>query len=249
MWIIKVMLVLFPRIIFNLLNKSILKKIIIILSILFLVQIVSAQKEDFKKINYKKIRREIKDQRSEFYYPKLMVKFQKGDTMNLEEERHAYYGFIFQDAYTPYVISSYRDSITGVFKSRMLFAEDYRKIIQFSDSIMKKNPFNLRVLSYKMFAYENLERPEDFNICRSQARSIINAILSSGNGLKKETAIYVINPSHEYDILGVLGFEFGGKQSLTGHYDYLKLAKNERNIEGLYFDISPSLEAMERMLK
>jgi hypothetical protein len=178
-----------------------------------------------------------------------MNKFHRGDSMNLNEERHVYYGFIYQKTYTPYSVSRYRDSITKIFKTKMLFAEDYRKILQFSDSILKKQPFELRVLSYKLFAYENLENSEAYNITVRKARSVINAILSSGNGLKKETAIYVINPSHEYDILGVLGLEFGGQQSLISHYDYLTLKKNKKNIEGLYFEISASLNAMENMLK
>ena len=222
------------------------KRTLFIISLYLFSGYIFAQEESFKKIDYKKIRKEIKKEKSAYYYPKLMVKYKKGDTLSIEEGRHLYYGFIYQDAYTPYSFSVYRDSITEIFKSKMLFREDYRNILRFSDSILSRNPFNLRVLSYQLFAHDNLEDPGAYNAVMHKARSIIDAILSSGNGLKKETAIYVINPSHEYDILSVLGFEFGDQQSLIEHYDYLKLAKNEKNIDGLYFEISASLNAMKK---
>ncbi len=225
------------------------KVVVLLFLVFFIFGPAFSQEESFKKIDYKRIKKEIKKENSDFYYPKLMKKYQKGDSMSLAEGRHLYYGFIYQDAYTPYSVTKYRDSITEIFKTKMLFREDYRKIDRFSDSILHRNPFNLRVLSYKLFANDNLEDYKTYNMTMHKARSVIDAILSTGNGLKKETAIFVINPSHEYDILGVLGFEFGDHQSLIEHYDYLKLAKNEKNIEGLYFDVSASLNAMERMLK
>ena len=65
----------------------------------------------------------------------------------------------------------------------------------------------------------------------------------------KKEAFYVIYTSHEYDLLNILGFQFGGSQSLIEHYDYLTLAENEAKIEGLYFDVSPCLNSMSKMFK
>ena len=73
--------------------------------------------------------------------------------------------------------------------------------------------------------------------------------LSSGDGLTKETAYYVINTTDEYNLISILGFEFGGEQSLIEHYDRLTLAENDYNIEAFYFDVSPCLNSLSKMLK
>ena len=80
-------------------------------------------------------------------------------------------------------------------------------------------------------------------------RIIVDVLLSSGDGLTKKTAFYVIYVSHEYDLLKVLGFDYGGEQTLTEHYDYLLLGDNSKNIKGLYFDVSPCLNSLKNMFK
>jgi hypothetical protein len=67
-------------------------------------------------------------------------------------------------------------------------------------------------------------------------QSSIGAIMSSGNGKTCETGYHVISVSHEYVLLNLLRFQTQ-QQSLVGDCDYLKFAKNEKNIEGIYFNI------------
>ncbi|WP_333878320.1 DUF4919 domain-containing protein, partial [Flavobacterium sp.] len=56
------------------------------------------------------------------------------------------------------------------------------------------------------------------------------------------------NVSHEYDMISVLGMEFGGSQSLVeGTYDYLTLKENSYGLKGFYFDISASMNKMSEM--
>lgn len=69
--------------------------------------------------------------------------------------------------------------------------------------------------------------------------------LVRGTELKKKTAFNIIYSSHEYAVLNILGFKFGGQQSLIEHYDFLKVNKNKYNIEGCYFDISPILKSLK----
>ena len=62
--------------------------------------------------------------------------------------------------------------------------------------------------------------------------------------MSKEEAFYVIDVSHEYNILDMLGLPYGGSQHLTEHYDYLSLGENNANLEGLYFDVSRCLSTL-----
>lgn len=216
---------------------------------LTMVSIIStAQEINFEKPNYGKIEKEIKDSISDFYYQKLKEKFDGGDfTMTIEEKRHLYYGFTFQDSYSAQYTSKELDNFIEIIKKGDLKETDYDKIINYGDSILKENPFDLRVMNYQRYVFEKKGITGRMIIRTTQIRMIVDAILSSGDGTNKENAFFVINITHEYDILNILGFEFGGTQSLIETFDYLKVKENKNKIEGLYFDISPSLRQYESM--
>lgn len=225
------------------------KKIILILLISFIFNLLNAQENKLKKPDYQEIKKEIKDSDSPFFYSNLKQKFNAADsTMTLEERRHLYYGYIFQDQYTPYSNDENVKKLMDILRNKELSANDFDQIITLGDEILKKNPFNLRVLNYQLFAYEKKNDTSKLADKITQLRIIVDAILSSGKGTTAEDAIYVIEVSHEYDVVNLLGFEFGGKQQLIGSNDYLTLAANSMNVEGLYFDVSASLNRFKNML-
>jgi hypothetical protein len=62
--------------------------------------------------------------------------------------------------------------------------------------------------------------------------------------------MFVIRVSDEYSMLDVLGFESVDNQSmLENKFDYIQVGENEYGLEGLYFDISPSLNHLEKLFK
>ncbi|HHC80572.1 MAG TPA: DUF4919 domain-containing protein, partial [Flavobacteriia bacterium] len=170
-------------------------------------------------------------------------------TMTLDEKRHLYYGYIYQDTYSPYGHSNYTDSLKVLMQKRQLSNDELKNVIVFSDSILTKNPFDLRVMNTKLFAYKEFKNDSAFQKTLNKFKIVIDALLSSGDGRKKKTAFYVINVSHEYDLLNILGFSFGGQQTLIDHYDYLTVVENPQKIEGFYFDVSPSLNSLNEMFK
>ncbi len=226
------------------------KQIIILVTVLAGIITAFSQSEKTAKPNYKKIQKDISAKESTFYYPNLMKRFMASDTtMTLDEKRHLYYGYIYQDTYSPYGHSNYTDSLKVLMQKRQLSNDELKNVIVFSDSILTKNPFDLRVMNTKLFAYKEFKNDSAFQKTLNKVKIIIDALLSSGNGRKKKTAFYVIKVSHEYDLLNILGFSFGGKQSLIEHYDYLTVAENPQKIEGFYFDVSPSLNSLNKMFK
>ncbi len=99
-------------------------------------------------------------------------------------------------------------------------------------------------------AYDHLGKREMFQKRLTQIKIILDAILSSGDGRSKKTAIYVIKVNHEYFVLNILGFEYGdGQMLLDNKFDYLTVNKNDQGIDGLYFDISISLEKLNDLFK
>ncbi len=179
-----------------------------------------------------------------------MNRFQQADsTMTLDEKRHLYYGYIFDENYSPYSRSDYGDSLRVVLRKEKMDSLDFNKIVDYTTKMLFENPFDLNAINYQLFSLEQLGNEESFEKRAIQLRTIVDALISSGNGKTKEEAFYVIYTSHEYDLLNILGFQFGGSQSLTEHYDYLTIAENEIKLEGLYFDVSPCLNSMSKMFK
>ncbi len=69
-----------------------------------------AQKASSKAPNYKKIEKNISKE-GQYLYSSLLDRFLEGDTTMTLEQKRQYYGYTFQDAYSPYGRSDYRDSL------------------------------------------------------------------------------------------------------------------------------------------
>lgn len=212
--------------------------------------VLNAQDWDFEKPDYDKIEKNIKEKDSNLFYELLMKRYKEADsTMTLKEKRHLYYGYQFDEKYSPYSRSDFSDSLRVVLNKKSLDSLDFTNIVTFTNKILEENPFDLRAINYQLFALEKKSDTASFNKKVIQLYIIVDSLLSSGTGKSKEDSFYVLFTSHEYDLLSILGFKFGGSQSLIEHYDYLTLEKNEANIEGLYFDVSPCLASMSKMFK
>ncbi|CAL2090445.1 DUF4919 domain-containing protein [Tenacibaculum sp. 190524A05c] len=225
-------------------------KKLLLLSFVVTSFVLNAQDWDFEKPDYDKIEKNIKEKDSNLFYELLMKRYKEADsTMTLKEKRHLYYGYQFDEKYSPYSTSDFSDSLRVVLNKKSLDSLDYTNIVTFTNKILEENPFDLRAINYQLFALEKKGDTATFNKKVIQLYIIVDSLLSSGTGKSKEDSFYVLFTSHEYDLLSILGFKFGGSQSLIEHYDYLTLEKNEANIEGLYFDVSPCLASMSKMFK
>lgn len=207
--------------------------------------------QDFSPVDYRKIEKNIQKKKSPFFYTHLMKRFIEGDTLfKLDEKRHLYYGYIFQAEYNPYYKHVNVEIISEIFRKDSLLVDDYNTIILLSLDILQKNPFDMDALVNLYYVYGALQDGANFRKISYQLGLIIDAILSTGNGADKETAMFVIRVSDEYSMLDVLGFESVGNQSmLENKFDYIQVGENEYGLEGLYFDISPSLNHLEKLFK
>ncbi|MFL9843781.1 DUF4919 domain-containing protein [Flavobacterium rhizosphaerae] len=220
------------------------KKIILLLLLLCPLCIFA---QDFTKPDYKTIEKNIKDKNSPYFFEKLFDRFTKADTtMTLEEKRHVYYGYSFTDAYSPYSTPDAKDELNKLMDKENLDDTEKEKALGLIDKVLKEDPFSLQMLNYKLFFYEELNRNKEAEDTANKMGMILDAILSTGDGTSIENCFYVITVGNEYEVISIIGFEFGGKQSLIENkYDYLELAENAYGIEGFYFDISRSINSMK----
>ncbi len=221
-------------------------------SILLLIIInVFPQTNTFNPPNFSIIKEEISKETSDFYYPVLYERYQAGDTtLSMEEYWFLYYGFTYQEIYSPYGFSPFSDSVVDILDKENPGEDDFHKVIKYSRLVLEEAPFSLREINRLLYAYEHLGDMEMAISTFDRLDKVIGTILNSGDGFTEGTAMYVIRVGHEYDILNVLGFDFVGSQSLTNSgCDYLEVGENEFGIPGFYFNIERVLEVSSKMLE
>lgn len=223
------------------------KKIVFLFFLTISAFVANAQSFPFNAPDYKSIKKSIENPSSEFYYPNLMERYQTGDSSLTREERsYLYYGYVFHPDYMPLDTSSYNNRLMETLSKESFTSVDYEKLIGDADALLKEDPFNLRALNIKLMVYAQQDNVAEYKKAFAQRKVVLDAIVSSGDGLSKKTPYYVINVSHEYDFLSSIGYQVVGKGKITGHYHYVKLGENKYGIKGLYFDITPVLEYMNK---
>ena len=199
--------------------------------------------------DYYEIEKLTNDKGSAFYYPAMFERYAANDTtLTLRDYRMLYYGHFFQPGYAPFYQMAEADSIKMLLGGKdELASADWKEIIRLGTNNVKKNPFDLKALNIIWIAHRNTGDSATARLYFDKLRKLVQTILSSGDGLTEETAFHVLNVSHEYDILNILGYEFGGKQKLTDNKcDFLTLKTNDDNIAGLYFDVRQIFKGYEK---
>lgn len=225
------------------------KKIFLIFLFFFLNK--SFSQDLILKPNYDTIKKEISNKDSRQYYPILLDKFMKCDsTLTSFDNHYLYYGYAFDKNYNPYKRDEKIDELNKILSVDDKSKIDFDKALKISEEIIKENPFNLRVYNALLFVSESKNDKIYFSKIMFRINCIIDAIFKSGDGKTLENPFYVIEVAHEYDVINILGLEYGGEQSLVKRgIDYLKLKDNKYNFKGLYFDVSPSFNYLEKSFK
>ncbi len=219
------------------------KKISLLITILFLGISINAQ--EIKAPKYKLIEKNVKEVSSEFYYPNLMDKYKKGENLKPEEQRHLYYGYIFQPNYSAVDTSSHNASLLQVLSKKSFTKNDYNNILSQAEILLKQDPFNIRALNAELFVYAQQDNVDAYKRVINQRKNVFDAILSSGDGSDVDNAFYVIKVSHEYDLLGLFGYKYDNEEKIIKkRYNYLKIGENKYGLDKIYFEITPVLEYM-----
>ena len=201
--------------------------------------------------DYKRIKKEINTEGSEFYYPELLRRFQAADTtLTVEQLHYFYYGTATRPDYNPYKTSNY-DALHKALEKETPKKEDWENAAQVIDEQLKTDPTNIRFHLYKHIVYDNLYGPDSektFNAF-NQVVMLLSAVTSTGDGRSKETAFHVICVTDEYGIMDTFGLS-PKMQSLVEDkgqsYDVMELEENEYGLESMYFNITVSMEALHK---
>lgn len=228
------------------------KNILLTISILLLSVSAFAQ-SNFDKIarvkpDFEKIKEDINNRNSDYYYPRLMEEFLRNDTlMKLDKYRYLYLGYSMQEDYNPYRSASVaKSSAVDIERARLTKAE-CAEVIKGANAALENNPFDLQHMAILIAALRQDRQENLAKIWQYKLNYILMAIVSTGTGVDEDNAWYVIEPQHEYMLLNVMGFTVTNHLFYEPNYEYLTVLDSEGNkAGGYYFNIRPILEEYYR---
>jgi len=230
------------------------KKFVSIIAVLLLILCSFSTPKAEKKIiierpDMEKIRAEILDPDSKYYYPKLMAMYQQNETiMTLDQYRHLYLGMIFQEDYNPYRTVAQQENAKRLYYENGAehTREDYDSIISYAELALADDPFDLTQMNYLIYALRGRGKNNRAAIWQYRLNHILEAIVSTGTGMDTENAWYVINPRHEYNIINFQNGIAEGQQYVEPYFDYIKIKPAAGKPDGYFFNIRHILEEYYR---
>lgn len=203
-------------------------------------------------IDFDNIRQKTGDTTASYYYPDLIRRFSKGDTLSREELRCVYYGAVFNREKE----AKPSDSDPQSAFNELYAKQDYRAAIAPGLAILKADPVNVR-MNYKMLVcYHHLNIKDSAHLFARRYYGLIAAIQSSGDGISTQTAFVVTRVPDEYDVVKEAGFRSTGQSLLepeSGHTDKLHLdmeaQTKEPKIPALYFNVEITFIMMAKLFE
>lgn len=201
-----------------------------------------AQDSTYQAPNYNEIEKNISDENSSFYYPILLEKFFNfEDSLSMEDYHNLYFGYIFQENYSPYSTTNQFDSLNLFYDEEILFEENLDLFISVANRSLVEFPLDITTLNALSYAHFLKGDTVLAHTISERAYSLADIILMSGDGLTCESSWHVIRVSDEYTILNIFEMEMIS-QSLIGDCDYLEFELLKYAVDGFYFNISKLLE-------
>lgn len=178
---------------------------------------------------------------SPYYYPHLFARYEAGDTtLTLQDYRHLYYGFRFDDRYQPAETTPYADSITLTLTRNIdpqgispeLFGDLERQV----RGALADEPFNMRYINLATYMAQMKGDMAEAGRYARKMRMIKAVIMSSGTGITKNSPWHVLYRSDESDILTSLGARPTKRMYITFDVEYFHLPVKNNGNRGYYFN-------------
>lgn len=207
---------------------------------------ISVEKPDLEEIKAKTL-----DPQSPYYFPKLMAKYNRNDTvMTNDEYRYFYLGYMFQEDYDPYRTSPYSGVTDDLRLKTSHSKEEIDTIRKYAELSLRDNPFDLRQMSFLVHVLKEKRKDMSAKIWEYRLEHLLGAIKSTGTGEDIENAWFVIYPVHEYDLIKLLGYEATDVDFIEPSFDYLSVRPDEETqrrlrdkvAQGFYFNVAVPTE-------
>ena len=223
--------------------------IIIILSLISAVCcIATASSRTTAVPDFEKIKSETLNPKSEYYYPRLMEAYLSNDTtMTGDQYHYLYYGTVFQEDYNPYRPDPFAAEIKAAEplynKNEALSRSEKEQIRNVAVKALSNNPFNIKQLTYLVYAYEQAGKQNLAKIWKHKLNNILLTISRSGTGADSENAIVIVDPMHEFDYFNIAGSTVEKQTFEEPYYEHITVkAPKAKNTKEYWFDLHQILE-------
>ena len=212
---------------------------------------IPAQITTFHRPDFDEIGSIVNSKDKPYYYPKLMDRYLSNDTTLSPDEFYLlYYGYFFQEGYNAFgSASAYNDSVKALYRKDDFSDADRRLLLRYTEQLLSSNPFNLKCVNRMYRLYHDLGDTVMSGKYLFKLEMIAKTLFSTGDGKTDSTGIHVLAINDEYAVLSLLGYEFGGTQSLTSRpCDYLTVKENSDGLSGMYFDVTQLFVGYKKLL-
>lgn len=191
----------------------------------------------------------VSDETSPYYYPKLMHKFEKNETvMTTADYRYLYLGAMFAEDYNPYRRSVHAEKVLPLtFKEKHSRAE-LDTMIKYCQLALQDTPFDLSQMNFLIYALREKGKVNIANIWQYRMNRLLEAIVSTGTGADTATAWYVIYPRDEATIINLSSKKVQSLKPtfVEPYYDCIEVTDAQGKQQNYYFNIKTILEEFNR---
>ena len=153
----------------------------------------------------------VRDSSSEFFYPKLLEKLKSYPLQVSKADLfYLYYGELFQTSRESF---GYISRPEGIAFANAVGRNDCRKTISTGMKLLNYMPVDPTVLLHVNTCMKAGQEADTTYYLANRFNLLLEAILSTGNGLSKETAIKIVHIEDDKVLKGILRF-LGGTESL-----------------------------------
>ena len=186
----------------------------------------------------------ITDQRSPYYYMKLMMRYTNGALDLTDDDYHyLYYGFAYQDAYKPLDTNVDKEEMLSLMKGMdpdNVERERLEQLLIRANAARMRDPFSPQILNVLTFVHQKLGNDGEAQRWATHLNGVIRTILSSGDGLTIKSPRHILMFDHALDVMAAEGLAAGDARVVSRTVEFVPLLSSQviegKKRKGLYFN-------------
>ncbi len=186
----------------------------------------------------------ITDQRSPYYYLKLMMRYTSGALDLTDDDYHyLYYGFAYQEAYKPLESNVEKEEMLALMKGMdpdKVERERLEQLLSRANTARMRDPFSPQILNVLTFVHQMLGNEGEAQRWAKHLNGVVRTILSSGDGLTQKSPRHILMFDHALDVMAAEGLAAGDARVVSRTVEFVPLISTQviegKKRKGLYFN-------------
>ena len=186
----------------------------------------------------------ITDQRSPYYYLKLMMRYTNGALDLTDEDYHyLYYGFAYQDAYKPLETNPDKEEMLSLMQGMdpdKVERERLEQLLSRANAARMRDPFSPQILNVLTFVHQMLGNDAEAQRWAKHLNGVMRTIVSSGDGLTIKSPRHILMFDHALDVMAAEGLAAGDARVVSRTVEFVPLLSTQviggKKRKGLYFN-------------